>query len=165
MLQSRDSINSIKETIGKVSPSYIPEDKMEIGRPKLKLSYVYTINLPTKGDEGSRKKMQHSQVWVLGTPIYWWGPTSQFKAFLDRWYSVSQVMFQGRKVVLAIPLGGGSESYARHTVGMLTDVLSYLGMEHSATILAPGSNGRSTVKERPYILEAARDAGRMAAHQ
>lgn len=28
-------------------------------------------------------KMQHSQVWVLGTPIYWAGPTAQFKAFMD----------------------------------------------------------------------------------
>ncbi|MHA2021933.1 MAG: flavodoxin family protein, partial [Candidatus Thorarchaeota archaeon] len=31
-------------------------------------------------------KMKNSDVLVLGTPIYWWGPTAQFKAFLDRWY-------------------------------------------------------------------------------
>jgi multimeric flavodoxin WrbA len=31
------------------------------------------------------EKMKHSSVWVLGTPVYWWGPTAQFKAFLDRW--------------------------------------------------------------------------------
>ena len=73
-------------------------------------------------------KMRHSQVWVLGTPIYWWGPTAQFKAFIDRWYGVRRETFRERRVVLAIPLGGGS-SYARHTVGMLTDIVSYLGME------------------------------------
>ena len=32
------------------------------------------------------EKMEQSDVWILGTPIYWWGPTAQFKAFLDRWY-------------------------------------------------------------------------------
>jgi multimeric flavodoxin WrbA len=43
------------------------------------------------------KKMERSQVWVLGTPVYWWGPTAQFKAFLDRWYGTEYVMFtQGR---------------------------------------------------------------------
>ena len=29
------------------------------------------------------EKMERSQAWVLGTPVYWWGPTAQFKAFLD----------------------------------------------------------------------------------
>ncbi len=29
-------------------------------------------------------KMEQTQLWVLGTPIYWWGPTAQFKIFLDR---------------------------------------------------------------------------------
>ena len=34
---------------------------------------------------GLLEQMQRSDVWVLGTPVYWWGPTAQFKAFLDRW--------------------------------------------------------------------------------
>ena len=27
---------------------------------------------------------------VLGTPIYFWGPSAQMKAFLDRWYALDQ---------------------------------------------------------------------------
>ncbi len=104
-------------------------------------------------------KMQESQAWVLGTPIYWWGPSAQFKAFLDRWVSIPRTLFRGKKTILTIPCGGGSESYARHTVDMLDDILSYLGMEHFATILAPGFGKRGEVRSAPDILSAARQAG------
>jgi multimeric flavodoxin WrbA len=30
------------------------------------------------------ERMRRSEIWVLGTPIYWWGPSAQFKTFLDR---------------------------------------------------------------------------------
>lgn len=108
------------------------------------------------------KQMERSQVWVLGTPVYWWGPTAQFKAFIDRWYGVERATFTGRRVILAIPLGGGSGGYARHTVGMLTDILAYLGMELVAIVLAPGVHRRGAVRERPNVLAAARNAGREA---
>jgi multimeric flavodoxin WrbA len=107
------------------------------------------------------EQMAQSDVWVLGTPVYWWGPTAQFKAFLDRWYGVERTTFRGRRVVLAIPLGGGA-SYARYTVGILTDVLDYLGMAHVATVLAPGASGRGRVREQADVMAAARRAGRDA---
>ncbi|MCK4432405.1 MAG: flavodoxin family protein [Methanomicrobia archaeon] len=102
------------------------------------------------------EKMQRSHVWVLGTPVYWWGPTAQFKAFLDRWYGVDRTVFRGRRVVLAIP-SGGSDWYARHTVGMLSDIIPYLGMVHVATVLAPGGAHGHT-----DLLAKARRAGREA---
>lgn len=112
--------------------------------------------------QGLLERMQHSQVWVLGTPVYWWGPTAQFKAFLDRWYGAKQVRFEGRHVILAIPLGGGSANYARHTVGMLSDVLEYLGIELVATVLAPGAYRLGAVRGHTDTLAAARRAGRDA---
>ena len=108
------------------------------------------------------ERMQNSQVWVLGTPVYWWGPTAQFKAFLDRWYGAKQVRFEGRRAILAIPLGGGSANYARHTVGMLSDVLEYLGMELIAMVLAPGAYSLGAVRGHANVLAAARKAGRQA---
>jgi multimeric flavodoxin WrbA len=106
------------------------------------------------------EQLKGSDVWVLGTPIYWWGPSAQFKAFIDRWVSIGRATFRGKRVVLAIPMGGGSESYARHTVGMLRDVLDYLNLDHVATILAPGYGGRGAVKAATGILESARQAGK-----
>jgi multimeric flavodoxin WrbA len=111
---------------------------------------------------GLLEQMQHSDIWVLGTPIYWWGPTAQFKAFLDRWYGVSGQAFRGRRAILAVPLGGGAPHYARHTVGMLTDVLDYLGMDLVATVLAPGAQGLGAVREHADVLAQARRAGRTA---
>ncbi len=105
-------------------------------------------------------KMEKSNVWILGTPIYWWGPTAQFKAFLDRWYHPKHKEFKGKSIILVIPLGGGHERYARHTVGMLTDVLDYLSMELFTTILAPSMNERGAVRKRVRLLERARDTGR-----
>ncbi|MHA1138485.1 MAG: flavodoxin family protein [Candidatus Thorarchaeota archaeon] len=49
-------------------------------------------------------KMEVCEVWILGTPVYWWGPTAQLKAFIDRWYGVNRDIFKNRKVALAIPL-------------------------------------------------------------
>lgn len=99
------------------------------------------------------EKMQESSIWVLGTPVYWWGPTAQFKAFLDRWYGIDREVFRGKKGVLVIPLGG-SEPYARHTVGILTDVLDYVRIDHVDTILAPGG-----VRNHPEVMEKAYKAG------
>ncbi len=109
---------------------------------------------------GLVEQMKASQVWVLGTPIYWWGPSAQFKAFLDRWISIGREHFRGKRVVLTIPMGGGSETYARHTVGMLRDVFEYLGIQHSATVLAPGFGRKGEVKTAHTIMEEARQAGK-----
>jgi multimeric flavodoxin WrbA len=103
--------------------------------------------------------MKESDVWILGTPVYWWGPTSQFKAFVDRWYGLDQRVFQGKRVVAAIPMGGGNEHYARHIVGMLEDICSYLRMDLIHTLIAPGMNGKSSVKENSRITELARQVG------
>lgn len=105
-------------------------------------------------------QMKASTVWVLGTPIYWWGPSAQFKAFLDRWVSISREHFRAKRVILTIPMGGGSEGYARHTVGMLQDVFDYLGIQHVATILAPGFGRKGEVKTAPTILQEARKVGK-----
>ena len=104
-------------------------------------------------------KMQESEIWVLGTPVYWWGPTAQFKAFVDRWHGAKQVRFRGRQVILVIPLDAGDAHYARHTVGMRTDALNYQGTRILATVLAPGVQGRGAVRSHAAVLARARQAG------
>jgi multimeric flavodoxin WrbA len=108
------------------------------------------------------EKMEKSDLWVLGTPVYWWGPTAQFKAFLDRWYHPKHQEFKGKKVIIVIPLGGGHERYARHTIGILEDVINYLSIELVETVLAPGFNRRGEVKNNSNLLEKAHNAGKKA---
>jgi len=107
-------------------------------------------------------KMEQARLWILGTPIYWWGPTAQFKIFLDRWYSPKHRTFRGKHVILVIPLGGGHENYARYTVGILTDVLDYLGIELIETLLATGVNRYGAVRKKSNLLEKAKNTGKKA---
>jgi len=103
--------------------------------------------------------MEKNDIWVFGTPIYWWGPSAQFKTFIDRWYGIDQRIFQGKQVILTIPMGGSNEHYARHTIGMFKDICNYLGMVCVEAIVDPGMTGRSSAQENPQIFEAAKEAG------
>jgi multimeric flavodoxin WrbA len=107
------------------------------------------------------KRMTGSAVWVLGTPVYWFGPTAQFKSFLDRWYGVRRDLFAGRRVVLVVPLEDDA-SVARHVVGMITDALAYVKADLVATLVAAGASGRGAVRGCVDVMEAARQAGREA---
>jgi multimeric flavodoxin WrbA len=116
---------------------------------------------------GLLQQMQRSDVWVLGTPVYWWGPTAQFKAFLDRWYGAEGQLnaWAARRVVLVVPLGDTDARTARHTVGMLADSIDYLRAELFVTLVAPGVMERGEVREHPEYLTAAYQAGRDAVLQ
>lgn len=52
----------------------------------------------------------------------------------------------------------------RHTVGILTESLNYVGAEVVATVLAPGVHRRGEVREREDLMVAARNAGHAAIH-
>lgn len=103
------------------------------------------------------EKMKESSVWVLGTPVYWWGPTAQMKAFIDRWYGVDRSVFRGKGIVLVVPSGGGSY-YARQTVEMLEAIIPYLGMRHIAT-LQTGTSGRDSANKDTSLMNKAQRIG------
>ena len=104
------------------------------------------------------EKMKENKIWVLGTPVYWWGPTAQMKAFIDRWYGVDRAHFRGKSVILAISSGGGP-SYSRLTVEMLESIIPYLGMNHIATLQAPGTSGLGSVKRDKTLMNKAMTIG------
>ncbi len=105
-------------------------------------------------------KMKGSDVWILGTPVYWWGPTAQLKAFIDRWYGVSQDFFRKRKAVLVIPMGSSNPKTAQHVLGMFEDIFAYLGMKQIGTLLAPGVHERGEAKTQSDLLEEATTLGK-----
>ena len=106
-------------------------------------------------------KMKNSDVLVLGTPIYWWGPTAQFKAFLDRWYGVyDQGIFKEKETVLVIPLEDTTESTYNPILNMFKAIMEYLHMNHVATVLAPGVLERGAVRDHREFIDSAREIGR-----
>ena len=60
---------------------------------------------------------------------------------------------------LTISLEDTYAAAPRHTVGILTESLNYVGAEVVATVLAPGVHRRGEVRERMDLIEAARRAG------
>ncbi len=108
-------------------------------------------------------KLEHSTVWVLGTPVYWWGPTAQLKTFVDRWYgAVDDLRRKGQGAIVVIAMESEDPATARHTQGMLTDSLNHLNVEFLATVLAPGVLHRGDVRRQPEVLAAAYRAGQQA---
>lgn len=105
-------------------------------------------------------KMEECDVWILGTPIYWWGPTAQLKAFIDRWYGINREVFKDRKAVLVIPLESNNPKTAQHVLGMFVDIFDYLGMKQIGAILALGVHERGEVKKQVEILKEATELGK-----
>ncbi|MBN1810429.1 MAG: NAD(P)H-dependent oxidoreductase [Anaerolineae bacterium] len=108
------------------------------------------------------EQMRRSQIWVLGTPVYWSGPTAQFKAFLDRWYSARRIEFENQRAILVTPMGEPDISYADCAVQTVRTALAYLKIELFATILAPNVWDLGEVREYPNVVEAAYRAGQEA---
>jgi multimeric flavodoxin WrbA len=111
---------------------------------------------------GLLAKMKRSHVWILGTPIYWRGPTAQFKTFLDRWYGVRQRIFDEQRVILVIPMGETEADDARCTIEVLRTALSHFEMEPFATIVVTDVWDPGEVRRNPSVLEAAYRAGQEA---
>ena len=117
---------------------------------------------------GLYEKMQASDVWVIGTPVYWWGPSAQLKAFVDRWFAKAgdkkdqEKTFKGRRIVLALPMGDTEPKTGRHVVGMFTDALAYVGADLFDSVLAPGAYDAGDVRAQTDIMEKARKVGKAA---
>jgi multimeric flavodoxin WrbA len=107
-------------------------------------------------------KMRRSHVWVLGTPIYWKGPTAQFKTFLDRWYGIKKTEFDEKRAILVLPVGETEADDARCTIEILRTALSHFEMEPYATVVATDVWDPGEVRRKPSMLEAAYRAGQEA---
>ena len=109
-----------------------------------------------------KRKMEESNVWIIGTPVYWWGPTAILKAFIDRWYqhNIKKEFFREKIMILVIAAGGGSLSYSRHIVGMMEDIARYVGISLKDKIICTGVGRKGAVKSKPEVLEKAFNVGR-----
>lgn len=92
----------------------------------IKVSYLYDFNIKPCLDCRACKKgklvcilkdgmeelyssIDDSDVIIIGTPIYWFGPTAQTKLLLDRFrpYYVNKKL-KGKKAALILPAGSGA---------------------------------------------------------
>jgi multimeric flavodoxin WrbA len=114
------------------------------------------------------ERMLQSDIWVLGTPVYWWGATAQFKLFLDRWYapwhgSEPKRVFEGKRVVVVVTMGDSDATTADPTLGMFQRALAYIGLDLAATVVAPGVYSLGDAAARSDLMHQAYEVGRSVA--
>ena len=89
---------------------------------------------------------------VLTTPVYWWGVSSQLKAFVDRWYALGGKPFKGKKLAV-FTAGQDSSLGVQHDLirGQFRAIAEYLGMEFAAYVGATAED----LEKRPVEQDAA----------
>ena len=99
---------------------------------------------------------------ILSTPLYWYGPSAQLKAFMDRWFAFSHPKHihkvKGKKFVLITPLEESDISAANPLVDMIAKSLTYLEAEfHKKLLVSVGEKG--VIKQNQKIMNQAFEIG------
>jgi multimeric flavodoxin WrbA len=98
-----------------------------------------------------------ADVIVLGTPIYWWGPSAQLKAFFDRWYALNgdkRTQLKGKQVALVCAMGDTDPATARHVIGMFQDSFSYLEMQFENQLVVSAHTQGEVSQNKEAMAEA-----------
>ncbi len=102
---------------------------------------------------------------VLGTPLYWYGPSAQLKAFLDRWSCLLdrdeeafRARMRGKRTVLVVAQGERGFYEAAPCLQMLEWSLRYLDMPLAGHIVVVG-HSRTDYARDQLQREAVRAAG------
>lgn len=99
---------------------------------------------------------------VLGTPIYFWGPSAQVKAFLDRLYALGQEGIQegmaGKRLQLVCAFADADPETATPTVSMLRTGTEWFKMHFEEPLLAVAWE-RGAIANKPEVMAAAHQRG------
>lgn len=102
-------------------------------------------------------KILASDGMIIGTPVYWWGPSAQLKTFIDRWYAFlgnKTAGLAGKKIVLICAMGDDDPGTARHISGMFEDIMSYLKMESAGQLIVTASAKGEAAENAAALAEA-----------
>ena len=107
-------------------------------------------------------KLFKSDVIILGTPVYWYGPSAQLKAFMDRWFAFSHSEYihkmKGKKIILIAPLEESDTSAADPLIGMITKSVDYLEAEfYKKIVVSVGEKG--AIKQNQKVMNQAYEIG------
>ncbi len=104
-------------------------------------------------------KIAASEAIVLGTPVYWYGPTALMKGFIDRFVyfncEANRPMIRDKRAAVAIVLEETHEQTWRPVIEFFEKSLSYLEMKPAGTIIVPGVGKKGDILKHPERLEEA----------
>lgn len=118
------------------------------------------------------KEMKGCDAVALGTPIYAFSITGQFKCFLDRCYcfidhteedEYVSVLPKGKKFALVTSQGDENKEAYRHVIEYLQLLLSFLSGSALEVITQAGTEEKTDARNDKKLMEAARAIGRSLA--
>ena len=164
-----ETLRGAKDAGAMIEKVFLPE--LQIGACRACQSCLSTGRCVQRDDMPALlEKMERSDIWVLGSPVYWSSPSAQFKLFLDRWFGQSKIVrFEGRRTIITMPMEtNNSEEISqieRNLSGMFTTITDYLKMELFAMIFASSVWEAGKIRAFPEKLAAAYRAGQQAVQQ
>jgi|GEM_PF-303734 len=106
--------------------------------------------------------IQSSDLVIMGTPVYLYDVSGQFKLFVDRCFAFWERSYQGRikpgkTAVLVVVLGQDNLQLGHGVADKYTDLFRNFGFSRVEPLVLPGVNARGTMQKSPDRLNAARD--------
>src|SRR4030065_2750343 len=93
---------------------------------------------------------------VLGTPVYWFGPTAIMKSFIDRFTYFScpanRKSIRNKPAVIAVPFADRTYKTSALIVEFFAKSLDYLEMRLIDKILVPGVTKRGEVRTKKKAM-------------
>jgi multimeric flavodoxin WrbA len=109
-------------------------------------------------------EISRSELIVLGTPVYWYGPTALMKGFIDRWVyfncPVNRVHVRGKSVVIVIPYEEEGPEIVAPVVSFFEKCCEYLEMNLFGKLIVPGVGRRGEVLEKESCMKEAFELGK-----
>jgi len=83
-------------------------------------------------------KIVAADAFVFASPVYFWGPSAQLKAFIDRWYAIAHGpafgQLRGKKAAIVAAYGDDEPETAKHLMGMLQTAFTYLKLDYAGSL-------------------------------
>jgi len=102
-----------------------------------------------------------SDILLIGTPVYWWGPSAQLKAVIDRLFAFADAPgrspLAGKRAIVVVALEE-EPPQAEHVIGMLDKSFAFLGVECVGTVVAQ-AGPKGAVKKSPGVMRRAYELG------
>jgi len=115
---------------------------------------VHDDDMPEVAD-----RMKQADIWILGTPVYCFGPTAQFKIYLDRWIAFLPRLYEGKQAATVIPLHMPADG-AGPTLEIVKTMLRGYGIAHLGDLVFPELLHLGDLDEHEDYLEKAESFGR-----
>jgi multimeric flavodoxin WrbA len=109
-----------------------------------------------------------SDLFIFGTPVYWYGPTGLMKLFIDRFVYFNcppnRAKVKGKGAVIAVPFEDENIETASLLVRTFEMCLDYLEMKLIGKIVVPGVTKKGEILEKDEYMQKAYKLGKKIAY-